>query len=335
MSSPSPAVPGAGELTEPVQPPGTAARRLAAPHMIGRDAPAPARSTPSESSGAPVLPEIPCPSCAQPFTGKFCAECGERRPTPADLSLRRFLGEAVAVLTSADSVLLRTVGTLVRRPGALTAAYLAGARTRYLPPLRLFLVVNVVYFFAVLWTGDRMFTTPLTVYMRYWPFDLLLPELVGREIAARGTTFEEYAQLFNASLQSHASTLVITMVPLTALLFHLLYLRSRRYYVEHLVFSLHFLAAFLLVWPVAVLGQYGVYIAASGLGVSVGPTGLVLVQFYPVFLAGGYLYAAMLRVYGEGRARTALKAVLATFGWGIIVLSAYRFVLFFAAFHSI
>lgn len=50
-------------------------------------------------------PPVPCPSCAQPLTGKLCAERGERRPTGADLSLRRFYGEGRA-RTAAKAVLV-------------------------------------------------------------------------------------------------------------------------------------------------------------------------------------------------------------------------------------
>ncbi len=98
-------------------------------------------------------PEIPadraCANCGTILTGPFCSECGQRHHTHPAHSLRHFIGEATEDLTHADSRLWQTVYALLLRPGFLTEEFLAGHRARYLPPVRLYLVVSIIFFLLV------------------------------------------------------------------------------------------------------------------------------------------------------------------------------------------
>ena len=51
-------------------------------------------------------------------------------------------------LTHADSRLWRTLAALLFKPGHLTREFLAGRRARYLPPVRLYLVLSVLFFLS-------------------------------------------------------------------------------------------------------------------------------------------------------------------------------------------
>jgi hypothetical protein len=98
-------------------------------------------------------PEIPaaraCANCGTILTGPFCSECGQRHHTHPAHSLRHFIGEATEDLTHADSRLWQTLYALLLRPGFLTEEFLAGRRARYLPPVRLYLVVSIIFFLLV------------------------------------------------------------------------------------------------------------------------------------------------------------------------------------------
>jgi hypothetical protein len=47
-----------------------------------------------------------------------------------------------------DTKVARTLATLIRHPGRLTLEFLAGRRVRYVPPLRLYLSLSVLFFLA-------------------------------------------------------------------------------------------------------------------------------------------------------------------------------------------
>jgi Protein of unknown function (DUF3667) len=132
MSSPVPAAP------EPS--PGAAAESSAAV-AAGK----------SLSGAAPLsaAPIITCSNCGAPLRGKYCSDCGQRYHEHAVHHFRHFIGEALEDLTHADSRLWRTLTALLFRPGLLTQEFLEGRRMRYLPPVRLYLVVSLIFFVIV------------------------------------------------------------------------------------------------------------------------------------------------------------------------------------------
>lgn len=111
---------------------------------------------------------------------------------------------------------------------------------------------------------------------------------------------------FGRALWENLPKMMFLFLPLIAFVMAILYLGSGRYYVEHLLFFLHYHAFFFLAGIVVlVLDRIGAATtgAASGLVNSAeGILGTVLVIYVPV-----YLYLAMRRVYGQGRIWTAAK----------------------------
>ena len=86
-----------------------------------------------------------CANCGASVAGHFCSHCGQR-VEHAVHSLWHFIAEATEDLTHADSRVWRTIGALLFKPGFLTTEFLAGRRVRYLPPIRLYLVMSVLFF---------------------------------------------------------------------------------------------------------------------------------------------------------------------------------------------
>jgi hypothetical protein len=63
--------------------------------------------------------------------------------------------ELLDSLAGWDGKIPTTLWLLVRRPGQLTAEFLAGRRVRYLRPLRLFLLASVVLLLTLRWTAEE------------------------------------------------------------------------------------------------------------------------------------------------------------------------------------
>lgn len=85
-----------------------------------------------------------CLNCDAPLHGSFCAACGQRA-VPPNPTVAELAGDAWQELSGYDGRIMATVRGLAR-PGLLTRHYLDGRRARYLPPLRVYLIVSVVYF---------------------------------------------------------------------------------------------------------------------------------------------------------------------------------------------
>lgn len=87
-----------------------------------------------------------CENCGTVLQGGFCHVCGQHAHNP----LRSFAHAAEEVFESfwhLDGRIFRTLADLFA-PGRVAARYLAGQRVRYLPPLRLFIILSVLTFFV-------------------------------------------------------------------------------------------------------------------------------------------------------------------------------------------
>ena len=89
-----------------------------------------------------------CMNCNVPLTGPFCHICGQK-----DDDLRRpfwtFLQALLDDIFSSDSRLIKSLILLVLVPGGLTRAYVQGRRAAFVPPIRAYLVMSVVFFLAL------------------------------------------------------------------------------------------------------------------------------------------------------------------------------------------
>ena len=86
-----------------------------------------------------------CKNCNSELMGIYCSECGQKNTEL--LSLKAILKELTDNIFSFDSRFFITLKYLIIKPGFLTKEYWAGRRTTYLPPLRMYLVLSVFYFF--------------------------------------------------------------------------------------------------------------------------------------------------------------------------------------------
>lgn len=86
-----------------------------------------------------------CLNCGAPVQGRYCIDCGQTTDTHVP-TLAEVIGDAITSIFNLDSRLWRTVLTLFFHPGRLTEDFLAGKRARYVPPLRLYLVISVLLF---------------------------------------------------------------------------------------------------------------------------------------------------------------------------------------------
>ena len=268
-----------------------------------------------------VEPERWCPNCGSGQVADYCAACGQRA---GDLRtpVREFLREALDDVFSLDSRLWRTLGALFRRPGSLTADYCAGRRARFVPPLRLYLIVSFATFLllvamapnAVLdttgtnpWAPLRIGSGPSPVELpdRAGPFAVSVTEAddaAPAEGAAGWFTEhvvrpalanpERVQRLFHQRLQ----WTVFALVPLFALWLRLLYGRRERFFVPHLVFALHFHT---LAFVLAMGGVAGTVLLGTQI-----PS---LIAFLAVLVT---LFVSLRRVYGEGVLKTLVKQCL-------------------------
>jgi len=86
-----------------------------------------------------------CLNCGNAFEGHFCNNCGQE-----NLELKEDFGHlmvhAVGDYFHFDEKFFHTLKPLLFQPGKLTVDYMAGKRTQYLHPIRMYIFISLVYF---------------------------------------------------------------------------------------------------------------------------------------------------------------------------------------------
>jgi len=243
------------------------------------------------SRGTKQLPPF-CLDCGAEVVGPFCGQCGQRHRA-GPLPLHDLIAEVSSDLFSVDGRLARTLWPLLSRPGFLTNEYLAGRRTRYTPPFRLYLGISVLYFLVLIATDSNKFFV-----LNVWSED--------------NTEFGAFVRLL--------PRLMFLLLPAFALIQAVLYRRSGRLYAEHLVFALHFHAFSFLVLPLdALLNMYLRAHLTPPVGVltvaAVVITGVVELSVVV------YLHMALRRAYGGSWLGTVTRTVVLVSGYLFMLLA--------------
>lgn len=268
----------------------------------------------------------PCLNCGSTLTGNFCANCGQRA-TDVNLSVRTLAVEFVESLFSLEFGFWQTFKRLVLFPGTLTSEYIAGRRKRYSSPVKLYLGTSLVFFFLINFLGGNGGTVKINEddgstkvltgkeaveAMQHGFADALGDSAAGAaadsSVAAamdripggeKAEKFLKDPEAQKKRFMSYLPRAMFFMVPLSALLFRLVYVRHKRPYLHYLVFSLHLHALFYFTFSlVGLLGR----IPPDGLG-----DGLALAAMttFPVNVV-----RAQRRAFGDPWWKAALKACI-------------------------
>lgn len=324
-----------------------------------------------------VLPELRiCQNCETPVDGKFCPECGQDTRDHR-VSMRLLLLGLWNDFFTFDSRFFRSFIPLMFLPGKLTVEFVRGRRVRYIPPIRLYLFVSILFFFLismrlairdaddtdafsatgpVVVSADSIAMVPMGVdslrtLLREaqaevaelekledrLPVGIELDVSSGIEQALAGdydlaaldslaaagvdtveirpTDLEGYShsQVFGRDFYLKNGYLtrailrllpkaLFLLLPIFAALLALVYLRRKRLFIEHLVFSLHYHSMIFLAYAIVALTSWTALLPP------------MIVGFYV------YLYFAMKRVYGQGWRKTWLKHFLLTAAYNVVLI---------------
>jgi Protein of unknown function (DUF3667) len=263
-----------------------------------------------------------CPECATLLSGKFCHLCGARRVDHHEYTLRHFFSHLVHEVTHLDSKLFGTVRVLITKPGLLVADYLAGRRRRYVSPLRLFLVVFTLHLF--LYTAFKttaLYDASFFVHAdKTGAVNKLFDKLANKRHVSREVVDEQITERWHKG----ANFLQFGDVFAFALVVGVLFITRKRYFVEHLMFSLNIntfmLGLGILSWPY--------YYWRGGIGAQL-----------PIFtlsfcLISTYLFFAARRVYGGSTGGLLVRTLFMFIGVEVARVF-FIFLTFFIAFFSL
>ncbi len=262
-----------------------------------------------------------CKNCGEIVSQKFCPSCGQAvdgRRGP----LLQLIGDFVSAFFSLDGRHLRTA-TQLWRPGRLTQLYLEGKRASYVSPVRVYIVASLLFFLLVgfprpdasnfnVWVDDVVIGRDkpdpdlgnfrLTFTGDDSPFGMLLSaNFEAKRERLRAMSAQEFLDSFFSHLESTVPTTLIFFVPILAMGLKLLYLRQPFFYVDHIVFALHFQSVIFLALVLARL------VNIVGLGGM--QSGIISYLVVILFVTPLYLLLALKQVYRQTWPWTAVKTV--------------------------
>lgn len=205
-----------------------------------------------------VEPGTPCAACATELRGPYCYACGQLAEN-FHRSVWHLLVEAFESFFHFDGRLAHTAPRLAFRPATLTREYLDGVRAFQVPPLRLFLVVLLIFFFAgSIGSVERRAEMAKvlarsgapTVFIRNDPAAASKlntadwPKAMRNTFVSRGLEKAvRNPEQFRMIVQEQVHSWAVLMLPVSALILSLLFVFQRRFYVfDHVIFAMHSLS---------------------------------------------------------------------------------------------
>lgn len=283
-----------------------------------------------------------CPNCEEKITGNFCANCGQKQQD-LDIPLQHLLSDFLDSVFTVDSRILRTFTLLISKPGELTERFIAGQRVRFVPPLKLYLFISLVFFFVLTLTDIQIFKVSnssqkdsvtssgnsssiiINLDSTSTPQDSVAAKpdssakTIKEQFFSNLKKATQHSSMINTAIVHRLPQMMFLMVPFFAFLLKLLYLRRNQFYVNHLVFAFHFHSFAFIIFLMTLLfywltGQQAV---------------TLLCMSVPI-----YLFVAMRRVYQQSKKRTLLKLFALTVSYWVIlsvtmIIVAFAVIMFF------
>ncbi|MEP0985835.1 DUF3667 domain-containing protein [Ekhidna sp.] len=203
---------------------------------------------------------------------RFCPNCGQEHKEKV-VHFKQFILDFLGDYFTFDSLIIRSFRPLLFNPGFLTKEFIAGRRVRYIPPLRMFIFISII-FFLILGPVEQTGQIERT----------------------------EEAEFLDSYFNVWFPRLFFLLLPLFALFLYMLFRKPGRFYLTHFIFSVHLHAfIFVLLTIMVVLIDY------------IFPTSVFLSQWsliITVFLLELYLLIALKKVYEQRWLTTTFKLIL-------------------------
>jgi Protein of unknown function (DUF3667) len=250
---------------------------------------------------------------------RFCPQCGQKNHD-FNVSLLHLIGEFIEGFLHLDSKSFQSIRKLVFNPGFLTAEFIKGRRVRYVAPVRLYVFISFIFFlllslpdgkqskpkevdpadFSISFYGINSLdlrgytqTQIDTIMNKHGVKPTLINMYVVHQMARISSGGREE---FNHVLMKAASYMMFALMPVFAFFVYMLHRKKGRWYINTLVFSIHFhcFAFLILIFCMLVSRVTGI-----------SELFLTIPVVFPV-----YLYLAFRYTYGNSKFITMVKIVI-------------------------
>ena len=216
---------------------------------------------------------------------------------------------------------MRTLRTLIAKPGKLSLDYCRGIRVGYIKPMAFFLFSNILFFLLVL--RINTFSIPLYNYITFTPFTYFhTGEHLAKKLKKESMTYKQYEAVFHEKMKSNSKIFIVLFIPFIAIVSALLFISRKKRMGEHLVFATHFMSFILYL---LLTSSVVTYILFSIVVVGYSDAILTLIT---MLLTTTYSFFSIRRFYSTGLIWSIASAILIAFFF-LSFTQVYRILLFF------
>jgi hypothetical protein len=156
--------------------------------------------------------------------------CGEKVLLPADRSFKKFLSNILIAITFADSKMIKTLWLTLVDPGFISKEFAEGKRVKYLKPLSLFFVLNLIYFLFPL---IQLFSASLNTQLLS-PYRDIVKEIVSEKMIAMSIRdVQSFSIIYNIKTTGLAKLMVMVFVVIASLPLNIFYRKKNRFFTDH------------------------------------------------------------------------------------------------------
>jgi hypothetical protein len=266
--------------------------------------------------------ETNCLNCGSEVTGKFCSSCGQENIDTHE-NFFHVVWHFITDYLHFDSKFFRSLASLFVKPGFLTRQYWDGKRLQYIHPLRLFFFITILFMVSTSYfyshygeefkhniiKTDNVYAQLDSAHLASLPESerITLPG-TSRTMTVKQAKENKVAEQVQVKRMQTGFDFVFRnlkyitffLLPVYALVFALLFIRMKGYYVDHLVYAMHLQSfAYILMGLVLLLPVF--FAVSAGLMQAIAFAGILF-----------YVTASLHFLYRQRWWKTILKSVLAT-----------------------
>ncbi|MCP4270427.1 MAG: DUF3667 domain-containing protein [Gammaproteobacteria bacterium] len=247
----------------------------------------------------------------------------------SNLSSKYFLNNLMSEMFGIEGRLPKTIQTLLFHPGRLTKYYIDNNYSNYIAPTTLYFTINLIFFLLLPFINTENSKFLSFSYSGFTMTEGFYKDQILSDLLKSSLQIEEYRAMFDTHISFNQPALIFIIIPFFALLLKVMEIGRERYYVEHIIFSFHFMSFFLIVFSlIASLSSFVVWlILAFDINLPI-----VLIIEYFLYLFIGlflvYLFLAIRTYYNHKITTTIWKTILLFFGF-IGIFFGYISFLFF------
>ncbi len=215
-----------------------------------------------------------CPNCGTEEVGKYCPNCGQ-----SNKDYNKPIKDVFEDLLDSINLDIRLINTLIpffTKPGFLAQEYFRGRRKRYVPPIRMYMFVSIIFFFLAQSANIDQFSDigkvslddvadstniiidkglsdkDTSTVKTFKDLSTSQKEEIRQEIATDsipeiikkgfigGLNASEKADIFYDKFLKNVSYVLFLLMPFFAAILALTLWKSKKLYVHHLIFSVNF-----------------------------------------------------------------------------------------------